>query len=801
MFPPNKLTTIEAPGASMAMNQPSARNVLNQTIYPRSQTMISSPQMTYQTQYMEPLKSSTTNGQYTTVSIPRVTYEHSNTYQSSAPFSRSVPSTYKQAPSYLPSQQTSYMPSVTASYQAPGGASMVLSSSSQPQQQTVTSSYVSSSLPLPQQHQSGSYVSQPQYLISGSPTPYSASAVVTQPSQSSTVTYHTAASPSFQHFSAASGALPASSSYGQLAPSTIPAMSTYQHHTVYQQQPQLNLQNTYSPSTYVSQAPEQQRPSTYLDRNVTTFQPTTYQSSTLGTSGTVTYQERPHTHGQTLTTYALGTSTSELAPMQSAAVLDPRPVEYQNRLPPTAYAAAASDGEPKLAPEYFRPIAVGDKLPTAHIDLHGVCVNLQEFFEDRCGILFGLVGAFNPVDTKKAVPEILRCMDSFEKQVDFVGCLVVNDPFVVKAWAKRLGITDQFTFVADSDAKFTKALGMAQYLPEEGLGIRSRRFAIVVGPRSKIQWVGFDDDSFAASVLQVVPRFVRTPWKSFLVGISYDKKNKAEIDSQPSITQALQTIRVQLAHQGFCSEPDWQLMLSDQIPNIFKPTRENIMSGLKWLVEGTQAGDVLCLYFAGRGSRIVYPDGTETVGLLPMDHETAPVITEWELYEVLAANVPEFCRLTIILDIEGEEPVHCPMPYNAPYLQANEADGNQTVQLMPMSALNEAWLSRFQMAERPKGEILTLSLEGPGQVPQGCLASLMNTTTSTELRDPISEESSEQPQIVEIPISFKDKMDRMTNQLQEWGLQRYVVFGSSFPLDLKEDFSLADILPQENLSN
>lgn len=454
----------------------------------------------------------------------------------------------------------------------------------------------------------------------------------------------------------------------------------------------------------------------------------------------------------------------------------------------------------KLPPECFTPIAVGDKLPTAHIDLHGVCVNLQEFFEDRCGILFGLVGAFYPLDTKKAVPELLRCMDSFEKQVDFVGCLVVNDPFVVKAWAKRLGMTDQFTFVADADAKFTKALGMAQYLPEKGLGLRSRRFALVVGPRSKIQWVGFDEEAFASSVLQVVPRFVRTPWKSFIVGVSYDKKKGGDSESQVgnSVTEAISSIRLQLTHQGFCSEADWQLVLSDNIPDIFKPTRENIMSGLKWLVEGTQAGDVLCLYFAGRGHRTVNPDGSETRGILPMDWETAGIITETDLYDILAANVPEYCRMTIILDIEGEESVQCPLPYCAPCLQTTE--GESGVHLIPVSAPNEAWVNKFQVEERPKGEVLTISLEGPGRVPAGCLANLMNTTVSTELRDPVSEES-DQPQIVEIPISFRDKMDRMTTQLQEWGLQKYVMFGSSFPLDLKEDFSLADILPQAHQDN
>lgn len=114
-------------------------------------------------------------------------------------------------------------------------------------------------------------------------------------------------------------------------------------------------------------------------------------------------------------TYILPSALSKVGPQACAAQEPP---------------SAASLESPLV--QNYAPLAVGDRLPPAHIDLQGACVNLQEFFSDRTGIIFGLVGAFSPTDSESVVPSVLNCMESFERLVDFVGCLVVNDPFVVK---------------------------------------------------------------------------------------------------------------------------------------------------------------------------------------------------------------------------------------------------------------------------------------------------------------------------------------------------------------------------------
>lgn len=56
----------------------------------------------------------------------------------------------------------------------------------------------------------------------------------------------------------------------------------------------------------------------------------------------------------------------------------------------------------------------------------------------------------------------------------------VNDPFVMKAWAKTYPDNKHVKFLADGSGTYTKALGVELDLSDKGLGIRSKRFALLV---------------------------------------------------------------------------------------------------------------------------------------------------------------------------------------------------------------------------------------------------------------------------------------------------------------------------------
>jgi hypothetical protein len=56
----------------------------------------------------------------------------------------------------------------------------------------------------------------------------------------------------------------------------------------------------------------------------------------------------------------------------------------------------------------------------------------------------------------------------------------VNDVFVLDAWAKASGARDTVTFLANGDRDFAKSIGLEMDGTPSGLGIRSKRYAMLV---------------------------------------------------------------------------------------------------------------------------------------------------------------------------------------------------------------------------------------------------------------------------------------------------------------------------------
>ncbi|KDO42250.1 hypothetical protein CISIN_1g031275mg [Citrus sinensis] len=132
------------------------------------------------------------------------------------------------------------------------------------------------------------------------------------------------------------------------------------------------------------------------------------------------------------------------------------------------------------------PIAVGDPLPDgtlAYFDEQDQLqqVSVHSLAAGKKVILFGVPGAFTPTCSLKHVPGFIEKADELKsKDVDEILCISVNDPFVMKAWAKTFPENKSVKFLADGSAKYTHALGLELDLSEKGLGTRSRRFALLV---------------------------------------------------------------------------------------------------------------------------------------------------------------------------------------------------------------------------------------------------------------------------------------------------------------------------------
>ncbi len=130
-------------------------------------------------------------------------------------------------------------------------------------------------------------------------------------------------------------------------------------------------------------------------------------------------------------------------------------------------------------------IKVGDKLPDATFKVMTADGPAErktdEIFDGKTVVLFAVPGAFTPTCHQNHLPGFLENADAIRaKGVDTIACTSVNDVFVMNAWAKASNAQDKILFLADGCADFAKALGLELDATGAGLGIRSKRYAMVV---------------------------------------------------------------------------------------------------------------------------------------------------------------------------------------------------------------------------------------------------------------------------------------------------------------------------------
>lgn len=130
-------------------------------------------------------------------------------------------------------------------------------------------------------------------------------------------------------------------------------------------------------------------------------------------------------------------------------------------------------------------VQVGDKLPEFTFAVPGPdgpqARSTTELFGGKRAVLFAVPGAYTPTCHNNHLPGFLAKADALRgKGVETIACLSVNDPFVMKAWSKDTGAEGVIQMLADGSAGFTKAIGMELDLTERALGVRSRRYAMLL---------------------------------------------------------------------------------------------------------------------------------------------------------------------------------------------------------------------------------------------------------------------------------------------------------------------------------
>jgi peroxiredoxin len=130
-------------------------------------------------------------------------------------------------------------------------------------------------------------------------------------------------------------------------------------------------------------------------------------------------------------------------------------------------------------------INVGDKIPSVtlkQLTPEGVKeFTTDEIFRGKKVVLFAVPGAFTPACSQRHLPGYVdKAADLKAKGVDEIACVAVNDAFVMGAWGKEQKTEGKVRMLADGSGDFARALGLELDLTKGGLGVRSKRYAMLV---------------------------------------------------------------------------------------------------------------------------------------------------------------------------------------------------------------------------------------------------------------------------------------------------------------------------------
>ncbi len=130
-------------------------------------------------------------------------------------------------------------------------------------------------------------------------------------------------------------------------------------------------------------------------------------------------------------------------------------------------------------------IEAGEKMPSGTFAVmtgNGpAALSTDDLFTGKRVVLVSVPGAFTPTCSAKHLPGFLQYADELRaKGVDTIAFTAVNDVWVMDAWGKNQGVGDDVLMLADGNGQYVEALDLAIDSTAFEMGVRGRRFAIVV---------------------------------------------------------------------------------------------------------------------------------------------------------------------------------------------------------------------------------------------------------------------------------------------------------------------------------
>jgi len=159
--------------------------------------------------------------------------------------------------------------------------------------------------------------------------------------------------------------------------------------------------------------------------------------------------------------------------------------------------------------------------------------------------------------------------------------------------------------------------------------------------------------------------------KALLIGINYFGQQG---ELRGCINDANNVRKFLIERFGY-KPSDIVMLLDDSKDPMGKPTRDNIIRGMQWLVAGARTNDSLFFHYSGHGGQIKDTDGDEYDGydevIYPVDFKKHPgdqgVIVDDRMHEIMVRPLPAGCRLTAIFDS-----CHSGSALDLPYVYSTE---------------------------------------------------------------------------------------------------------------------------------
>jgi peroxiredoxin len=136
-------------------------------------------------------------------------------------------------------------------------------------------------------------------------------------------------------------------------------------------------------------------------------------------------------------------------------------------------------------------IQIGDTLPEATLmestEFGEFCplspkpVSVAAAAKGKRIVIFGVPGAYTPTCSAKHVPGYVAQADALRgKGVDEIWCVAANDAYVMAAFGRDEHALGKLRMLGDGNAELIRKLGLDVDLSKTGMGVRTRRFSMLV---------------------------------------------------------------------------------------------------------------------------------------------------------------------------------------------------------------------------------------------------------------------------------------------------------------------------------